>query len=191
MPLSPAQAAARARRVGASEVTALLGEHKFSTPRHVYDRIVYGDVVSADLGSPMWVGQVLEPQLLRMAREAFGLRARATQRPAIHPTLPMSASADAIAKDYLVEIKVTSAWGYHQGEMPQYVYDQCVTQAALYRKPVVYLVVLNGSRFWHEPVAADADRFALLEDAVRRFDIEHLTPRIRPPAPTSFSGSRK
>jgi hypothetical protein len=188
--LSEAQRVARATRVGASEVSGLLGEHRYVQPHNIYDRIVLGESWTAEAGSPAWVGQRLEPHLLKMAREAFGLHARLTSRPAIHPTLPMSASADGFAKDYLVEVKVTSAWGFETKGLPSYVRDQCVVQAALYRKPVVHVVVLSGSRFWYESVEADAERFAVLEEAVADFERHHLIPHIRPPQPSDFRNAK-
>lgn len=187
--LSTAQRAARASRVGASEVAGLLHEHRFVEPVNIYDRIVDGVGWVPELGSPAWVGTMLEPHLLRMARQTFGLTARLTSLPAVHPTLPLSASADGLARDYLVEVKVTSAF-YPEKPLPSYITDQCVVQAALYRKPVVHVVILNGSRFWTERVEADADRFMVLEEAVAAFERDHLIPRIRPPQPLAFSGRK-
>lgn len=187
--LSDQQRAARASRVGASEVSALLGEHRFIEPANIYDRIVDGISWEPEPGSPAWVGAQLEPTVMRMARLAFGLNARLTSRPAVHPSLPLSASADGLAADYLVEVKVTSAF-YPERPLPAYIIDQCIVQAELYAKPVVQVVILNGSRFWLERVDADADRFAILLEAVAAFERDHLRPRIRPPQLAAFSGAK-
>jgi putative phage-type endonuclease len=180
--LNAAQAAARAGRIGASEVAALLGEHPYMTALDVYQRITEGR--QQELNGPMRVGQYLEPHVLRMLRWE-GLRARACHRAYTHPSLPLSASPDAYAAPHrgygpgLVEVKVTYAWA----EIPAYVRWQAQAQLLLTGRSVCWVAALTGSRLVTVPVEADWGAFRDILEAVELFHEEHLRPRIPPAQP--------
>ena len=181
--LSEQQAAARATRVGASEVAALLDAHPYVSPLDIYARLKWGETPSVN--QPMRVGALLELPVLRLAEKLEGLRARSCVRAYVHPTLPLSASPDAYSWPHrgyprgLVEVKVTYAWA----DLPGYVYWQAMTQLLLTHRPVNWVVALAGSRLGVYPVEADRAAFDQIEAAVADFDQRYLAPGIPPPSP--------
>jgi hypothetical protein len=183
MVLTAAQAQARATRVGASEVAALVGEHPYLTPLEVYQRLVEGHQV--EVNQAMRVGSLLEGPVLMLARRLEGLRSLACTRAYVHPSLPLSASPDAYAFPHrghpkgLVEVKVTYAWA----ELPAYVYWQAQTQLLLTHRPVCWVVALTGSRLTTVLVEADPADQDRIEAAVEAFERDHLVPRIPPAGP--------
>lgn len=179
MVLSASQREARATRVGASEVAALMGEHPYMTESDVYARIVDG--VSREPSINMLVGAALEPHVLKLARDLLGLTgARGCSRAYIHPTLPLCASPDAFyGRTGLVEVKVTGAWS----AIPGHVWWQCQTQTMLTGRPFVVLVVLAGSALTSHVIDSDHDAHMRIYEEVYRFNREHLIPRVPPVTP--------
>lgn len=179
MVLSASQREARATRVGASEVAALMGEHPYMTESDVYARIVDG--VSREPSINMLVGAALEPHVLKLARDLLGLTgARGCSRAYIHPTLPLCASPDAFyGRTGLVEVKVTGAWS----AIPGHVWWQAQTQMMLTARDFVVLVVLAGSSLTSVNIVHDLHAWARIIQEVGRFNENHLGPRIRPVTP--------
>jgi predicted phage-related endonuclease len=178
MVLSTAQREARATRIGASEVAAIMGEHPYMTPLDVYDRIVNG--VQREQSINMAVGAYLEPYVLRMARDLLGIRSRACHRAYIHPTLPLCASPDAYSGPHgLVEVKVSGAWSKGRPG----AFWQVQTQMMLTGRDWCDIVALAGSNLTVERVDADVSAWARIISEVNRFNDEHLTPRVPPVLP--------
>jgi len=191
MVLNAAQAEARRTRVGASEVAALLGAHRYMKPIDVYDRIVHGTQQEAN--QAMRLGNLLELPVLQAARKLDGLRSRVCHRAYVHPTLPLSCSPDAYAMPHrgypkgLVEAKVTYAWS----DLPEYVYWQAQTQLLLTGRAVCWVAALTGSRLQTWIVEPSAEAFRDIETAVAAFEAECLVPRrppLSPPPPRYIFG---
>lgn len=185
MSLTERQREARRTRVGASEVAALVPEvgHPFTTPARIYARIVDG--VEAETNEAMQDGQLAEAHVLAMARRKWRLRARACVHAYVHPTLPVTASPDALLLDGmgLVEVKTTSAlW---QSQPPTAVVYQVQCQLWLTHRSYAQVVVWNG-RLRMYTVERDPDVITAIEDGVRVFRDRYLYPGI-PPAPDVFS----
>jgi len=187
MVLSAKQREARATRVGASEVAAIMGEHPYMTALDVYDRIVNG--TQRDQTINMMVGAYMEPYVLRMARDLLGIRSRACSRPYIHPTLPLCASPDAYSGPHgLVEVKVTGAWS----KAASGAFWQVQTQMMLTGRDWTDVVVMAGSNLTVERVDADVSAWVTITSEVERFDRLHLAPRVPPVAlPFTFKETTK
>lgn len=184
MSLTQRQRAARRDRVGASEVAALLDPpcHPFTTPAAIYERIVEG--AETEVNQAMLDGQLAESHALAMARRKWRLRARACVHAYTHPTLPVTASPDALLLDGegLVEIKTTAAlW---QLQPPASVVAQVQCQLWLTHRSYAQVVVWNG-RLRMYTLERDADAIASIEAGVEHFWASHLRPRIPPPGPAS------
>jgi len=184
MSLRANQAEARATRVGASEVSALMGTSKYHTPRDVYRRIVYGEQREAN--EAMRLGSLVEDRnIFQTALRWRGMVTRRSHHAYVHATLPLSASPDLYANPWmqyprgLVECKLSSA-KVMDGHVPEWWVDQLTVQLGLAQREHGYLVVLNGSRLTVSPLAFDEARYASIEEQVARFDAEHLRPRIEP-----------
>lgn len=178
MVLSAAQRKARATRIGASEVAAIMGEHPYMTALDVYERIVYGAVRETTV--PMLVGQMLEPAVLRLARDILGIPSRACSRSYVHPTLPLCASPDAYSGPTgLVEVKVTGAWN----NGASWAFWQVQTQLMLTGRAYCEVVALQGSMLTSFTVRPDPAAFGRIREEVERFEREHLTPRVAPVKP--------
>lgn len=179
MVLSAIQREMRATRVGASEVAALMGEHPYMTALDVYDRIVNGVVRETTM--PMIVGARLEPAVLALAREVYGIKAIACSRAYIHPTLPLCASPDAYSGPHgLVEVKVSGAWSKGASG----AFWQAQTQLMLTGRDWCDLVVLQGSMLLPiQRIDAEPTSWATIIKEVTRFNDEHLRPRIAPVMP--------
>lgn len=178
MVLSAKQREARATRVGASEVAAIMGEHPYMTALDVYDRIVNG--TQRDQTINMMVGAYMEPYVLRMARDLLGIRSRACSRAYIHPTLPLCASPDAYSGPHgLVEVKVSGAWS----KTGPGAFWQVQTQMMLTGRDWTDIVVMAGSNLTVERVDADVSAWHKIVEEVARFYAFHLAPRKAPVLP--------
>lgn len=178
MVLSTRQREARATRVGASEVAALMGEHPYMTPLDVYDRIVNG--VQQPESINMRVGAYLEPYVLRMARDLLGVKSRACHRAYVHHTLPLCASPDAYSGPHgLVEVKVSGAWSRGRPG----AFWQVQTQMMLTGRDWCDIVALSGSNLTVERFDADVSAWAKIAEVVAAFNVLYLAPRIPPVLP--------
>ena len=179
MVLSAKQREARATRVGASEVAALMGEHPYMTALDVYDRIVNG--VQREATINMAVGAYMEPYVLRMARDLLGIRSRACSRAYVHPTLPLCASPDAYSGPHgLVEVKVSGAWS----KTGPGAFWQVQTQMMLTGRDWTDIVVMAGSNLTVERVDAEPSAWVKIVEEVTRFALDHLyanKPPVQPP----------
>ncbi len=193
MPLNDAQRAARLTRVGASEVSALLGDNPFMNERDVFDRIMGTNVV--EVNEAMRMGNFLEPVFPAILKWR-GMVTRTCHRAYVHSTLPLSATPDLYANPHagnprgLVECKVSSAT-MHQGNLPPGWYWQLQTQLMLAKRMTGYLAVLSGSRLVLETVQADSEAQDKVLEAVDRFDRLYLTPGNRPDAPDLYIALEK
>ena len=187
--LNRVQAEARSTRVGASEVSAIMGTSKYNTPATVYDRIIGG--VAIEPTQQMRVGSLLEDKFVPMLRW-HGIVARRCWLAYVDmdPDVALSATPDFFIKPHgrydkpgLVEAKVSSAH-IIEGAVPEWWKDQLTVQMGLTgRHENVWLAVLNGSHFTVTEVPWDNVRWLEIREAVREFTLGHLRPRIRPVDP--------
>jgi predicted phage-related endonuclease len=188
-PLSAKQAATRATAVGASEVGALVGDylHPYASPASIYARIVTG--YQRPVGSGAGLGNELEPAILALAGRRLGVKVRTSSWSYRHRELPLVATADAVTLEpvgdavAILEAKLVGTWGasdWTDGP-PPWVRDQVQAQLLLSRRRLGIVAALIGStRFELHELPADPARQRELEEAVRRFALEHLEPRVPP-----------
>ena len=176
----------RQGRIGASEAGILTGSSGYGDPTSLYRRVLALEEPGPS-SIPQRMGNILEPVVLRAARDIFGLITTRCWRGYAHPDLPLSASPDAYARPYgsypagIAEVKTTSAqWA---DQPPEYVLDQVQVQLLLTHKPVCHVIVLQGTMLRLFQVEPDHQRQELILDRVREFTEGHLRPRVEPIRP--------
>jgi predicted phage-related endonuclease len=187
-PLTRVNQAIRAANVTASEVAALMPTgHPYATPERIYDRIV--DRAESPTSLAMRVGSALEVPVLRIAEAEFGFRARSNTRTYVHPKVNLCATPDAFAvtrmpwafveEQALIEVKVSGRAELWR-EVPDYIDWQCRAQLACTGRDIVYIVVLAAMRLLWFPVEREAEKEAVLVEAVDAFWRDHIAARVRP-----------
>jgi predicted phage-related endonuclease len=182
--LTTAQHEARRSRIGASEVGALLGPHPYTDPARIYARIVDGPEPEKS-SRAMQAGHALESAIGEVAAKSEGLRLRACSRTYVHPTVPLAASPDFYARDVagsrgLLEVKLSREWSdWSDGPPPWYAW-QVRAQLALTGRPWAYLAALVGTSITTHRIERDYGLELEMLEAVERFAVEHLIPRIPP-----------
>lgn len=152
--LTDADKAIRARRIGASEVPAVLGLSPWAGPMDVWCRIVHK--IERDAAPELTVGQYIEGAVRAWfdceARPAGTVLAAADGQ--AHPDLDwLSATPDAVLADAstaswraLVECKTSRGrddWGEPMtSQVPAYYAAQCQAQLAVFDLPRVYVPML-------------------------------------------------
>ncbi len=175
--LSPANAAIRGTRVGASEVAALLEcGHPYLTAGDVYARLVHG--VYRPSSTIMQMGHDLEAVTLKLGAERVGGgRWRRNTRTFVHRNLPLAATPDAMRPGELAEVKVVSHWAaddWAEG-VPPHVQAQCDAQMLVTGRRLVHVFALmEGSRVATHTVEWNEYRQSAIALAVLRFRDEHL-----------------
>ena len=109
-PLSSENRRIRAENVSASEVGALLGDHPYSTPQTIYDRL-YG-APGPDENDAMRNGSAMEPAIAKLAAHRLGLRLRACTKTYEHPKVQLCATPDYYVLGTppgLVEVKLSGS----------------------------------------------------------------------------------
>jgi len=195
-PLSAKNQAARAGRVGASEVAALLDcGHPFRTPADLYANIVHGIDTFSGNARAVEMGHVLEPVVLRIGMEQTGLRVRRNSLSRKHPMLPLVVTYDAVvvgtSPPEVVEVKTASAYmaeEWRDGEdnptAPPHYYAQVQAQLMVSGASRGRLWALIGGReFIGLEVPADPELQREIAERITAFYRDHITPRI-PPADT-------
>lgn len=110
MKLTEANAAIRSHNVTASEVGALMGEHPYTTPERIWDRLVSPLPMADDPSEAMLTGSFMEAAILRLAESRLGIRARANSRTYVHKQVRLCATPDALVLGQppgLVEVKMS------------------------------------------------------------------------------------
>jgi len=179
--------AARAGKVGASEVAALLpgDRHPYASRASLYAKLVNGIDTFAGNPDAARLGHEAEATIQRAGIARTGLRVRANSYTYTHPTLPIVATPDGLVlhTDDLVEYKLVS--GYMSEEWadgpPFHYIVQVQTQMLLTKRTRCHVWAQIGStRFVQYIVDADPAIQAEIEDAVEAFYRDHITPRIPP-----------
>jgi predicted phage-related endonuclease len=156
-PLTPANHAARATRVTASEVGALMPEgHPYTTALDIWNRLTFGVQEPVQSSPAMIAGTILEPAILKLAAVRFGWDVWENGHTYTHRSAPLVATPDARIIRYhdadtmlvtpraLVEVKYSgNPTGWQQ--VPPHVYYQCQAQLACTSGyELVEVVVLAG-----------------------------------------------
>lgn len=185
MTLTADSQARRARKVGASEVAALLPcGHPFMTPADVWSRIKLGWQRAPS--EAMHLGSALEPVVLALGAERLGIRYRRNRHTYAHPSLPLVATPDAMVPGHpaLVEVKNVSQWAAEDwwDGPPPHVRAQVQCQLMLTHRRFGHVVaLLGGSRIGTWTLEADRGEQRAIRDAVRRFAREYLDTDTPPP----------
>lgn len=187
--LTEANAVIRAVNVSASEVGALLGEHPYTDPARIWDRLM-GLEVERPPSEAMETGSFMEAAILRLAEKRLGVRARANARTFIHRRVRLCATPDAYVLGQppgLIEIKLSGRSDLWRS-VPEYIEWQTRAQMACTNRATVAICVLLGAglrTFLIERDRAMEDRMLA---AVDRFWSDHIVAGVRPvpaaPVPT-------
>jgi len=194
MSLSPEDA----KKIGGSDVAAIVGVSPYAGPLSVWCRIVHG--ADSPDNAHTGRGRRLEPVVLDWYRETTGhlveegVRLRDPRRPYVRGSL------DAIASNgpwnpRVVEVKTANAsqMGYWGDEGTDAIPPWYLAQVHFYlgfgRETGVVsddvadvpALIAGDFRLYH--VRHDAEVYAALSEAVDRFWVDHVLPR-RPPEPT-------
>lgn len=190
MSLTPDEAA----RVGGSDIAALLGLSPWATPLSVYARIVGG--TKDEDSAPKKRGRFLESAVLNMYADATG--AKVLPGPKLrHPRIPHTrASLDALAlRDgrRVADAKTAGRTEIHKwgepgtDQVPLYIVPQMNFYGGIAHmlgevdtRDVDVPALVGGDLAVYE-VKWDAELFALCEQAVERFWVDHVLPRRPPP----------
>jgi putative phage-type endonuclease len=213
MSLSAAQLAARAEGLGSSEISAVIGVSPHQTAFDLYC-LKTGLVAPKPATLAQEIGHALEDPIaqlyLRRMRAAAIVRPRevitglVADDTTAHPEHPWAlATPDrfavygTFAEGHLVEIKnvggwMTREWGEDgTDDVPLHYLAQCTWQmgvTGVHRCDLVAL--LGGSDLRVYPLAFDAELFARLLAAGRRFWFDHVRARVAPPIDGSDSARR-
>lgn len=179
----------RARNVSASEVGALMGEHPYSTPEAVWDRLCAPETVVRRESEPMSLGSWFEAAILRYAERRDGFRARLNARTIEHRQVRLCGTPDAfvtrpmpwalVPERALVEVKMSGRpelWS----SVPPYVEWQARAQLSVTDRDVVYVYVLVGMALVRHAVWRDSEKEKRLLEAVNRFWTENVVAGVRP-----------
>lgn len=148
MRLTAANEAARATRIGASEVAALLDcGHPYITKADVYARLVHG--IRRPEKALLEMGHLMEETIFAIGKaKAEVPRARRNGRTYTHPTLPLAATPDGTVpgKSAIVEVKLVSHWeaDHWLDGVPDHYMAQVQAQMLVTGKEWCHLWSLHG-----------------------------------------------
>jgi hypothetical protein len=199
MKLTPANDLVRSRNVTASEVGALMGEHPYTTPGRIFDRLTGADQMTLP-NLAMEFGSDSEPVLARYAQRmlrgamAFNVppvTVRLNARTFEHPRVRLCATPDAyvLGTDLLVELKLSfsqNRWrdGAGRPGLPPDIEWQARAQLACTHRKRVIVYVFTGTEHVYI-VDRHRGKERAMTQAVERFWRDHIDTGIRPsdPAP--------
>ena len=199
MKLTEANHAIRNRNVTASEVGALLGEHPYTTPGQIWDRLMLAPIGFLPAQKPptpaMRFGSEAEPILRRLAAESIGAPIRMNARTFEHPRVRLCATPDAILLDgswhgrALVEFKLSfSQWRWSRG-LPKDIEWQARAQLACtsvghrLKRDRCIIYVFHGTETIYV-VERDRGRERRMTQSVEAFWNDYVVTGIRPADPT-------
>ena len=198
MRLTEANHAIRNRNVTASEVGALMGEHPYTTPGKIWDRLTDGTREGSWYRPPtpaMRFGSEAEPILRRLAAESIGAPIRMNARTFEHPRVRLCATPDAILLDgswhgrALVEFKLSfSQWRWSRGLPPDIEWQAraqlaCTSVGHRLKRDRCIIYVFHGTETIYV-VERDRGRERMMTQAVAAFWNDHIVTGIRPADPT-------
>lgn len=195
-PLTPRNLELRAQNVTASEVGALLGEHPYTDPSLIWDRLCSPFALDRPSTEAMETGSFMEPAIAALAARRLELRIRANSKTYVHPKVRLSATPDYLVIGQppgLLEIKMSGRvemWPY-RGPIPEHIEWQVRAQMACTRRYTVAVCVLVGVGLRTFLFDREPDKEARMLAAVDRFWRDHVVTGIRPapaaPAMQTFS----
>ena len=205
MKLTPANDLIRGRNVTASEVGALMGEHPYTSPGRIFDRLTGAATMSLP-NLAMEFGSDAEPILARMAErmlERGGLppalfgptHVRLNARSFEHPRVRLCATPDAyvLGTDLLVELKLSWSQNRWRSGLPPDIEWQARAQLACTHRKRVIVYVFTGTEHVYI-VDRHVGKERAMTQAVERFWRDHIDTGIRPaepiPAEIVFGGLR-
>lgn len=196
-PLTPQNDEIRAANVSASEVGALLGDHPYSTPEGIWDRLCNPYAPVRPTTEAMLNGTFLEPAIAKLASKRLGLRLRANSRTYVHGAVRLCATPDYLVLGTppgLVEIKLSGSRAmWSRLDAPEHVIWQVRAQMACTGRRTAAICVLIGTGLRtylieHDP--AEEDRMLA---AVDTFWTDHIVtgirPEPRPPIEVEYRGA--
>lgn len=196
MKLTEANHAIRRRNVSASEVGALLGDHPWTTPAAIWDRL-NGIGPEREQTEAMAIGSALEPVILELAANKLRTRLRANGRTYVHPRVRLCATPDALVLprndaermmygNALVELKASGSRDRWRDPtsggpgLPADVEWQCRAQMACTHRDRVIVVVLVGVALHVFTVERNYGPERRMTRAVQAFWTDYVETGIRP-----------
>lgn len=183
MKLTEANAEIRASNVTASEVGALMGDHPYSTPQAIWDRLCSPFALEREQNEFMENGSFMEGAILRLAELRLHLKARQNSRTFVHKTHRLCATPDAFVLGRppgLIEIKLSGRPEMWR-TVPDHVEWQVRAQMACTDRATAAVCVLVGAGLRTFLLERDPDKETRLLDAVQAFWTNHVVTGIRPP----------
>lgn len=138
----------RKKRLGASEVAAVLGMSRWATPADI-QRSKLSNEIDEDMNKAQMLGHLLQPSICQVATERLKLTPIFTEAYKADSQLPwLTATIDYICKDQKgaevnLEIKATSGWSWDF--IPDYYQVQLATQCYVHRIDRAVIAVLHAS----------------------------------------------
>ena len=212
MSLTKKQLEARALACGASEISALAGVSRWTSPIEIFDRKVKGDEFAGNLATDL--GDLLEEPIAKLAAKETGLiymrvdtltdeskpyavatpdRAGFTSREGLGDLRrKLRTQADLAGALELLQVKHTTMrlrheWGAAGSDgVPDYYYPQGIWECGVSKvQRVRFAVLFDKQEFATYPIDADPQLFAGLYEIAERFFVDYVIPRKPPPADAS------
>ena len=180
-PLTERNHLIRAQHVTASEVGALLGEHPYTTPEAIWDRLMERGPEREPPSQSMRLGSYMEGPILRWYAQEKGVRVKANSRSLVHRTVRLCATPDAyIVGGGLVEVKLSGRTDLWARTPPDYVIWQAMAQLAVTNRDYCDIAVLIGATFRIHTVYRDPLAEVMMTEAVTAFWDDHIRMGRRP-----------
>jgi putative phage-type endonuclease len=186
----------RRQGVGASDIGALLGLSRYSSPYSLWAEKV-GLLPATEESERQWIGREFEPVLAKLVEKRTGLFVSGEQMWCSHPNEPwMRATIDGLlhedraeangvdpAVDFavgLVEFKTDGRFGWT--EIPPNYQAQAQWQMAVTGLPqVVFGVLFAGFKFETFTIERDEADIAFMVERARSFWFDYVVPGAPPP----------
>jgi putative phage-type endonuclease len=172
----------RSQNVTASEVGALMGEHPYTTPELIWDRLCSPFALTRDQNEYMETGSHMESAILRLAEKRLHFRARQNQRTFTHKRVRLCATPDAFVLGQppgLVEIKLSGRPEIWRS-VPPFVEWQVRAQMACTNRDTAAVCVLVGAGLRTFLLEREQDKEDQLVTRVDAFWRDHVVTGIRP-----------
>jgi predicted phage-related endonuclease len=181
--LTPANDAIRAVNITASEVGALLGDHPYTDPGRIWDRLCDPFYTPDPQSESMALGVYFERYIAKYAAQRMGLKLRANSRTRVHPEVMLAATPDYLVlnRPMLVEVKLSSIiYGWSEDSLASHIEWQARAQLAVTNRDVCIIAALVGSKFYQIPVVREMRKERLMLETVELFVRDHIKTGVRP-----------
>ena len=176
----------RKRGIGGSDIGAILGLNKYSSPMKIYkDKVT--EEVELQTSESMRVGHDLEEYVAQRFCEATGKKVRKSNymyRSKEYPWMIADVDRLVVGEDAILECKTTNAWGaskWYDGEIPDSYIMQCYHYMAVTGKKTCYIACLiMGIGFVYRTLYWDDEIINALIQREDEFWNEHIVPRKLP-----------